>query len=253
MTGYDPFSSPTRPEGKFDLITCFEVIEHSPDPMGTLREMNSLLAPGGGILLGQSLQPPNIHELRCSWWYCAPRNGHCSTFTARSFAVAGDQVGLHFHPAGGRHAFVAPEGGPISELLRRISGPRLTVSTLGAPSDPKAPGWHGIEASPSGAFRWTCTNRIKWTVPAGASGSLEIRIPVRNAITPNFLKGCKVLVEGREAEMATEGQHLVARIPRLDRRHGGVDVELRTPQPQSPLALRGYPDDRPLGLAIAVI
>ncbi len=32
ITNYDPFSSPARPAGKFSLITCFEVIEHTVSP-----------------------------------------------------------------------------------------------------------------------------------------------------------------------------------------------------------------------------
>src|SRR6516162_1332595 len=32
ITNYDPFSSPARPEGRFSLITCFEVIEHTTSP-----------------------------------------------------------------------------------------------------------------------------------------------------------------------------------------------------------------------------
>ena len=35
VTAYDPFSSPQRPEARFDIMTCFEVMEHSPDPRAT--------------------------------------------------------------------------------------------------------------------------------------------------------------------------------------------------------------------------
>ena len=31
--GYDPFSAPDMPVGKFDIITCIEAIEHVPEPM----------------------------------------------------------------------------------------------------------------------------------------------------------------------------------------------------------------------------
>ena len=39
VDGFDPFSQPSRPVGKFDVIICNEVLEHSPDPIGTMRDM----------------------------------------------------------------------------------------------------------------------------------------------------------------------------------------------------------------------
>jgi len=45
--GYDPFLMPRRPEGRFDLITCFEVLEHTPSPLRTLIDMRSLLVDDG--------------------------------------------------------------------------------------------------------------------------------------------------------------------------------------------------------------
>ena len=57
---YDPFSSPNRPHGRFDIITCFEVIEHTSDPRGTLADLVSLLKPDGCILLSQTLQPEPV-------------------------------------------------------------------------------------------------------------------------------------------------------------------------------------------------
>ena len=252
-TAFDPFSATGRPAGKFDLITCFEVIEHSPDPMATLRDMRSLLTSGGGILVGETLQPHNIGELRCSWWYCAPRNGHCSTFTARSLALAADQVGYRFCPGGGHHAFVSRESGHVTELLIRITGSPLTPSTLTAPIEPHAPGWHEIERSPRGAFRWTAAARVMCERASEGSETLEIRIPVRDVISADFLPKCIILVDGEEAAVAIEGLELVAKTSRSETLSGCVTVELRTPEPLSPRTLRGAPDDRPLGLAVAVL
>lgn len=39
------------PHGTYDAITMFYVLEHLPDPMGTLRKAWGLLAPGGTILI----------------------------------------------------------------------------------------------------------------------------------------------------------------------------------------------------------
>ncbi len=40
-----------RPDASFDAIMCTEVLEHVPDPVAALTEMNRLLKPGGHILL----------------------------------------------------------------------------------------------------------------------------------------------------------------------------------------------------------
>ncbi|MGQ0501824.1 MAG: class I SAM-dependent methyltransferase [Panacagrimonas sp.] len=39
-------------DGSFDLVVCFNVIEHLPDPAAALNEMRRVLAPGGVLLLG---------------------------------------------------------------------------------------------------------------------------------------------------------------------------------------------------------
>ena len=45
---YDPFSRFDEvPEERFDLITCFEVMEHVPQPRETVAAMASLLKEGG--------------------------------------------------------------------------------------------------------------------------------------------------------------------------------------------------------------
>jgi 2-polyprenyl-6-hydroxyphenyl methylase/3-demethylubiquinone-9 3-methyltransferase len=37
--------------GKFDVITCMEMIEHVPDPAGTVAVLGKLVAPGGDVFL----------------------------------------------------------------------------------------------------------------------------------------------------------------------------------------------------------
>ena len=70
-----------RPEGKFELVTCFETIEHLPDPRWRDR-----LPPGGirgrpGLVPFSTLaQPPDFRNMGMNWWYVGPRNGHISIF-----------------------------------------------------------------------------------------------------------------------------------------------------------------------------
>jgi hypothetical protein len=59
---YDPFSKPERPTGLFEILTCFEVVEHVVSPLTVFEDMLSLLAPDGAIIIGVGLQPANISE-----------------------------------------------------------------------------------------------------------------------------------------------------------------------------------------------
>ena len=51
----DPTEAPF-PDHHFDVITAFHVLEHLPDPLGTLRNMIRWMAPGGLIIV----EVPNI-------------------------------------------------------------------------------------------------------------------------------------------------------------------------------------------------
>jgi SAM-dependent methyltransferase len=57
------------PRERYDLITLWHVLEHLADPVGELREVAALLAPGGHALVAT----PNIQSLSARlfgrWWY----------------------------------------------------------------------------------------------------------------------------------------------------------------------------------------
>jgi 2-polyprenyl-6-hydroxyphenyl methylase/3-demethylubiquinone-9 3-methyltransferase len=80
VVGYDPYSTPERPSRSFDIITCFEVIEHTPNPKQTLQDMLSFAKPETAIIFSTMLQPDTIGVERANLWYIAPRNGHISIF-----------------------------------------------------------------------------------------------------------------------------------------------------------------------------
>jgi hypothetical protein len=88
---YDPyFGGSSVPRGRYNLMTAFEVMEHSRDPLATVREMLSLLEPGGVVLLSTILLPKDADP---SWWYIAPRNGHISIYSNRALRVLARRVG----------------------------------------------------------------------------------------------------------------------------------------------------------------
>jgi SAM-dependent methyltransferase len=94
-TTYDPFTTfSTPPQGRFDLITCFEVLEHSPFPDRTVSDMSRFLADDGLILFSTLTQPSNFDDLGLRWWYVGPRNGHVSLYSRRALTILFQKNGL---------------------------------------------------------------------------------------------------------------------------------------------------------------
>jgi 2-polyprenyl-6-hydroxyphenyl methylase/3-demethylubiquinone-9 3-methyltransferase len=86
---YDPMVQgyARRPEGKFDLVTCFETIEHMPDPVAGIAAIVDCAADPGLIFYSTVVQPDDISSFGLAWWYVGPRNGHVSIFSRQSLAA----------------------------------------------------------------------------------------------------------------------------------------------------------------------
>lgn len=84
---YDPFMPPhnNRPIRQYNIVTCFETIEHSHTPHGTVDEILTFLDDGGLIIMSTLLQPTEMEKIGLSWWYVGPRNGHISLQSKMSF------------------------------------------------------------------------------------------------------------------------------------------------------------------------
>lgn len=101
-TTYDPFvpEFSARPGESFDLIVAFEVMEHVPEPLLTLRDMDSFLDKNGGLILFSTLLvPAEIEKVKMDWWYIAPRNGHISIFSQAGLGVLLRKCGLQLASA----------------------------------------------------------------------------------------------------------------------------------------------------------
>jgi len=93
---YDPFSEfDVMPAERFDLISCFEVMEHVPSPKDTVATMVSLLKGSGAILFSTLVQPAEFDGIGLNWWYAGPRNGHVSLYSALSLARLFEPHGMH--------------------------------------------------------------------------------------------------------------------------------------------------------------
>lgn len=95
---YDPmvpeFARP--PQGKFDLVTSFETLEHLPDPLAGIRLMADLAAEPGLIFFTTYAQPADFDRQGVNWWYVGPRNGHVSIFSKQALQRAWQQYGYKF-------------------------------------------------------------------------------------------------------------------------------------------------------------
>lgn len=83
---WDVFDNVPLPAGPFDLVTAFEVLEHTPTPIETAREALSRVRAGGRFLFSTLLcddLPPQAMD----WWYASPRNGHVSIYTSKSLEI----------------------------------------------------------------------------------------------------------------------------------------------------------------------
>lgn len=246
---YDPFSSPGRPSGKFDVVTCFEAIEHSPDPIGTIRDMMEFMwGEGSCIILGETLQPADIEQRKAGWWYCAPRSGHCSIFTEDALAVLAAKFGLIFYQGAHVHGLCLGDLERVHAIAHRFGQPLLSWMVY-APADPVVPGWHEREH----AFRWTASPRLNWTttMPRNIRGqpTVRVQLPIAMEGRANFISECRVEINGFPANLEMKSGRLFAEVSNIPS-SADLEVVLLTPAPRSPAELGSGPDRRALGLAI---
>jgi cyclopropane fatty-acyl-phospholipid synthase-like methyltransferase len=78
--------------GTFEVITAIEVIEHVTDPVGLLRQLADLLAPGGLLFLTTGNSRPYRGRLS-SWRYVLP-DIHVAFFEPSTVAAAYARAGL---------------------------------------------------------------------------------------------------------------------------------------------------------------
>lgn len=81
-----------KPEASFDIVTAFEVFEHSTTPIETAREAVSFLAPKGALVFS-TLVCDALPMQAVDWFYVAPFNGHVSIHTLASLKHMLDGIG----------------------------------------------------------------------------------------------------------------------------------------------------------------
>jgi 2-polyprenyl-6-hydroxyphenyl methylase/3-demethylubiquinone-9 3-methyltransferase len=254
---YDPFSSPERPHDFFDIITCFEVIEHTPDPRGTLADLVSSLKPDGCVLLSQSLQPDDILSIRSNWWYLAPRNGHLSTYTEEALELLGREHGLLFYRGDTVYGFAGPSPSRYAQIALSAIGPSFSTLRLLAPEamvnvvilspDRSRVVWHRSEILGSQRIRWTGTNRrLQWRAKWSPVSRIRVHIPVAHEAAAGFAEACTLSLDGMKAPTKMVRGDLAAEFDVVGKIR--ADIELLTPDPVTVQSSAG----RRVGIAVPV-
>jgi 2-polyprenyl-6-hydroxyphenyl methylase/3-demethylubiquinone-9 3-methyltransferase len=253
IEAFDPFSNPRRPDGLFDLVTCFEVLEHMAWPSKAVEDMQSMLAPGGCLVFSQSVQPPDIADIRGAWWYLAPRNGHISMFTIDTLhrLLPSDRHVLHGNGWLWAMAPVRPH--PLLAPCMAAIGPAIVSVSLHAPASGADESWHPAEMSAAGTFRWSSSDTLQWRLPAPpcVPAQMKLRVPFNLEIEPGFAAGCAVEIAGVAAKVVVSDRNIQAEAAiRCDAPF--VVATLRTPPLRSPFDVRGTLDGRRLGLGVLI-
>ena len=97
VESWDPMwgKAPSWHEGKkFDFIMAFEVMEHTPTPTETIREMKQWLKPNGSMIIGTLSNDIMEGKRDINHWYLSPRNGHVCMYSNRSLDELFSQIGM---------------------------------------------------------------------------------------------------------------------------------------------------------------
>jgi hypothetical protein len=93
---YDPFvkTHAEPPSGKYDLLTCFETLEHLPQPETAVKKIASYLNEVGLVVFSTLVIGDQARQEGINWWYIGPRNGHVSIFSRNALGLIWEKYGF---------------------------------------------------------------------------------------------------------------------------------------------------------------
>lgn len=250
IANYDPYAGGEKPEGLFDIVTAFEVVEHSATPLETFDALLSHMKTGGCVYIGQSMLPENIGRIGTNWWYIAPRNGHITFYSYRTISKYAAIRGLTCRGVAGGFVLHGPD---VSEAVDRFlahyaPNPALNIfDVLDVAND--ALGWRGIERAGDMAFRWTSSPYVPLGAVELKAGANFISLPVAMVIDGRFWDESRLQIGAQNVALNRCGNSLCASI---EVEQASVELmTLITPPPIRP-SDRGGQDTRALGIAMRV-
>jgi SAM-dependent methyltransferase len=99
----------------YDFVFCIEVLEHVPNPLGTMSEIHRVLTPGGVLVLSVP-NPYHFKEVVWNVLRIPDRQGHIYGWTRQTMTRLGEMTGFRLERTGGTY-FHPPI--PIFALLAR--------------------------------------------------------------------------------------------------------------------------------------
>jgi SAM-dependent methyltransferase len=101
-------------ENTFDLITCLDVIEHTPDDRRTLRELLRVCRPGGFLLV-------TVPAHQCLWSAHDEYNHHYRRYSRRSLRDAATAAGWGLGRISAFNSLLLPPAAVVRLLRRRAA------------------------------------------------------------------------------------------------------------------------------------
>ena len=121
--------------GGFDLITLWDVLEHVPDPVATLKRARQLLAPGGTLVVETQNIDSALARLLGRRWHHFKHREHLVHFNPRTLRQAFEAAGLEVIDLHARSAGKYVTGEFLVERSARLGRalPRLLAPLRGLP------------------------------------------------------------------------------------------------------------------------
>jgi 2-polyprenyl-3-methyl-5-hydroxy-6-metoxy-1,4-benzoquinol methylase len=139
--GLDVHTGPLReasyPSAWFDAVTMWDVLEHVPDPLGELREIQRILKPGGVVVL----RVPDVSSPEArffgSYWIGLDAPRHLYVFSPTTLAAMLARAGLELvdrlNLAGNHHAWALSVQGWVGERWGARRGRRVGAALQSMP------------------------------------------------------------------------------------------------------------------------
>jgi 2-polyprenyl-6-hydroxyphenyl methylase/3-demethylubiquinone-9 3-methyltransferase len=116
-TSYDPYyENNVRPQGKYNLITAIEVVEHALDIRKTLDDIISFLDKTG-VLVFSTLLANKKTDI--DWWYIGARNGHISILSVDSLKLLAKERNMYFQSINEGLHILQPTRNTVTEQIGR--------------------------------------------------------------------------------------------------------------------------------------